>query len=1163
MVFINNKRIEVYYLDTDKSVLERIAGEFNTLPDFVRLKNPITSENNKADDILKFVKDASFEELKDKYGKPSVFITKTWLAFNINFNKEELDNIIIDEVGSSMVSNDYFKNKEAFNTFWNKKEAWRKDIENKIDINKKRTEKLRTMYKTFEKIGEDGWVYTNFTSEKITISSELNTFSTTSIELFNSILLNEKIPFATYKDYFKILKEFTPPTNWAKESETLQIKMYNKKNINDISNAENYMDVNIDDNNILQAKLNTTRDNIVKEDLISNILGIFQEEKIEIINTKETELAGYFYFPKVYFNTYVFSDLCMNDIFFSALIDIDESIKPTKKKGNEDNLPWLYLTFTHELTGTITASVSQKFVDRSMLIMKDTDDEIFSQNSPYIRVRVKGTSIQRINIFIDIFSKLLVIYDNNYADIVKYYKKFIPDFGIVKQEEIILKKKEQLKAPDVFISSYSRQCEILPIVIDKSETKEYEEKGLQVIKFPRDKPIDASAEKFPSDGTNQKYYVCLDPVKKYPGIQQNKLANSSYYPFVPCCFRTDQTEKKTGIYTKYYKGIVNASTKTKQQQQLISTDKILKNDQLGQLPSNIEKIFRIIEPDLSIKFVRLGMFRNTNSFINAIATGMFEKTRILNIKDEAGREKKLEEIRTTFLDEKIIPLCKQSLYDFTMEEIRSLIKNNSVYLSPLYFCQLLESYFQCTIYLFDKEGLVLPRHVQGYYTLENKNRPTILVYQNKGSESDHAKYPQCELIIRWNTDEPDLDNNTNYFYDSTDKISIKFKSFFNIVNKAYTLNREINPIKIPDLKNAKEQLIDVYGKCRRIDYGTITVFFDPLPPLGLKITSSPVKEVSYQQAEEFIRTIGGSIMFQKVNNNKTMEIAFSYKSIKGSIPIIPINPISDLPIIAENVLYKETTSKYETFIENKKNSRYITEYTYWLFSKYLEEKKVQVSDKVFNSFYDDKMIIIPNKKYSNIKRTFSLESPVLKNGKLITVSEDMGKSLIFMLRLYYSHYPQKLINYKNNLTITEYYMDVDDFEKHSSQIVLRGEDSVYKWLSEFKILYHLTEEILIGTTSPYFFTNSLISDKIFLAKNANSLESALGVAYCWYNKGYAPSGEPPTKEKPYSFTLYSYKNAYDIEKFKIKGTMSVEKELRILGYKLNNLPFFTVLLDLE
>ena len=159
-----------------------------------------------------------------------------------------------------------------------------------------------------------------------------------------------------------------------------------------------------------------------------------------------------------------------------------------------------------------------------------------------------------------------------------------------------------------------------------------------------------------------------------------------------------------------------------------------------------------------------GVHRNKNSFISVIMEALNDETAILDIEGEDARDDALMEERISLATKTTVPLCRQELYDATIDEIISLLKDKKesesetelpseqyVYFDPKLFIHLLEDRFECNIFLFSKqimEGeMVLPRHLQAYYKHRNKKR-CIYVYEHMGSESDHAKYPQCELIVK-------------------------------------------------------------------------------------------------------------------------------------------------------------------------------------------------------------------------------------------------------------------------------------------------------------------------------------------------------------------------------------------------------------------------------
>jgi hypothetical protein len=109
---------------------------------------------------------------------------------------------------------------------------------------KSETAKYVELYNTFDEI-EDGLVYTEFKTERVMLNISVNLQDITLLELFNHLVLCEEIPFATCKNYYKILKDYVPPEEWAISTEDkILLKMYEKQII-DTEKQKDYTDVNV------------------------------------------------------------------------------------------------------------------------------------------------------------------------------------------------------------------------------------------------------------------------------------------------------------------------------------------------------------------------------------------------------------------------------------------------------------------------------------------------------------------------------------------------------------------------------------------------------------------------------------------------------------------------------------------------------------------------------------------------------------------------------------------------------------------------------------------------------------------------------------------------------------------------------------------------------
>lgn len=1165
MVRLNGEKFKIYTLDTKNTILFRIAKILKTAPSYLVFEDKdidfFKAKNIKVFDVIsviKKLKDVDFNKflLENNINNPEE-ISKLWIVFNKEFEKlVSYNEIILTQYGQQFVNDGYFKTLDDFNQFWNNKENFKDQITSNIDMNLLEAEKYDELYEIFDNIDE-GKVYTDLKVERVKLDIITN-LKISLLEIFNSLILNESIPFATCKEYYKILKDFIPPDDWSKSSDETLLMKINDKVIVDKNKIKDYIDavISIEDEKIKTVvKLISERGYLTKESFLQRFSEVFNGiGKIEFESIKELEVAGLFYFPELVLNMYVLSDLIMNNRIFYSIININESEKTTKRKG-DGSQSWLYIYFNHPNTGIIGASIIQKVVDRSDPEMRNQNSNVFPHNSPYVRIRAKGRDKKSIIEFQKIFSKLLEIYDTKHNEIVEFYEKYIPNFGEIALPDIPLKRKEyEMVAPEVFVKNYSRTCppERIPTIIDKDKSKQFKKNGFQVMKFPRDVQ---STNSLNSDGINQHYYVCENKDYPFPGLRINNLANNEDYPYVPCCFKVDQN-KKGGVFRHYYNG-EELEIKEKKQQELIITNKILGNSKYGQLPPNLSKFFETIDSEDDYKYIRMGVYRNPSSFLNAVMTALHMETNILDYSNEDKRNKKLEEIRNILASKEICPLARQCAYTYTYKSLSEKLKNMDDYFDPKLFVQMLETYFKCTIFLFNDESLMLPRYTQNYYKNKSNNR-CIFIYEHWGSESDHAKYPQCELIIKWHTQES---TNQKIIFED-DKISKKISKIFKLINNSYSLDKHIDEIIFPLKIDIISQKIDSYGKTRclecKLKDELLYILVDPIPPLAINEKKEMiVTGCNIKTALKIIEPL-----FQTIIDSKVMEIIGKIGNVNVIIPVKPSNPLENIPISNSGLHYIEgTASELSVFNKNKKMARYLVEYTFWMFSNFLNKiESKEITDEILSKFAKKNIVIDPNFEYTKIPKNFSLSSNILKNGKLVLPSEDGIKRLMYTLKLYSMRDTQTLINYYLKENIVNYYVDITDFDSFSNQVILQGEDSIEKWIQESRFVFKMFNNVAIGYNLPYFYMNEKIEDKVFLAQNTDSLTKALIIASTWEQKGYNPVSVKNEEGINYGFNLYTYGNN-EMLKTIVKGKK--QSNFNILGYTIKETPFYTVLLNLD
>ena len=622
----------------------------------------------------------------------------------------------------------------------------------------------------------------------------------------------------------------------------------------------------------------------------------------------------------------------------------------------------------------------------------------------------------------------------------------------------------------------------------------------------------------------------------------------------------------------YFDEDVNV-TKPGVQRQFITTGRVLPPKFYGFLPDDLAKSFELFVKDDSLKILRKGIYKTSSSLLECVISAIWEETYqdFYKLNSDEKCHKYLMKLRAEMATKILASTCRQEMYDFTTDEIIEGLRNPKVYLDPSYFVHLLEVYFDCTIYIFSRPKntletkLIIPRHLQGYYRNKTEKR-TIFIYEHWGNKADNLTMPHCELIVQ---SVKGKDDETTDIFNWNDNISVAVDRVFQKMNNYYSLNTHIDDIVFP-YENVNiqwvSQSIDSYGKCRLLNFiykksimGTILT--KPIVPLLLEENNIwVVNPINNTIAMEIIRELGIQITKQNVVNYFTKGYTGILGNVEITIPVLESIPDTDIPKFEQGIGYPESnTSILDQYNKYKKLARYITEYLLWLYSKFLNETGKSISLETMLEFQQQYIEINSDWNYDGfVGKLFDMDNRVLMNNKkLVVKSEETLKRLMYVLRINIAKIP----NYYKKIMIENYYKDIIDFDEYQFQIILQGENSVQKWISEHNSKNKLYNYIEPNLEIPYFFKNSLIEEQIFLAQNTNSLTKALHIWKTWKNKQYNIGNDTgdDTGDDTANYILYSYKTPTDIIKYRVGNPT---QNIRIVGYKVDDRSLFTILLPL-
>lgn len=789
MVLVYKKDIPIYNLDSLESFKSRIAYVFNTIPDMVYI-----SENNlvNLDKLEIFVPyklikkekgqdiDHVFSLVPLKFRNSLDKIDFVKLYILVNYGKEKIENIDSTKV----ISLDYFISEnipeETFTItsfMKNELESYKKDLDRKIKLNSKKAQDFEKFNEFI--LSEPESEYSDFTifGKEIVFETDYEIENNELVNVFNNIVLTKNFLLCFYKSFIKINTQYkninintefiestltTSSSNYKKNKKDYVYILINKNTILnkptdeiDWINSSFYLKMEVQNGKLVFIS-NVTK-NLDEKKIIDEVLSLFPKTKIKITKTLEKDINGVFYIIDKEFNNYIFSEMVLNEFPFNILLNKREREKTTKKKKG------LYMYFKNPKSNTITpfSIISKKVSQNDPELLTIKDDKILKiltqKDTTYIRVYVPKISKDDIELFMSIFSKLISLYYKNKKEVIKFYKEYFPKFSASVTYVEPKKTKEKIflrqQLPQIFTEVYTRKCQKSPTIIKREELEEDDLKKLnklQTIVFPREGEGDPKLVR---------EYACLDKNFKYPGVKENTTGNSDIYPVVPCCYEKDQTSKK--LFKDYFSGKKIVIEKQLETQLEIKTNKFVSWSNVGTLDYMplLSKLFEDIDPEYVYK--RVGVSDSKSSFLECLFSAL---TNIYSKLNEDERKEKTESIRKNLIEKysqvvkNPLSLCKQTLYDKDYDEIKQILTDPEIYLSPHFFTPLFEEMFKVNIYLFGKSGgskddkdeytLQLPRSEKGYIKYDKTYDKSIYILENFGSESDKFYFPRCELLVR-------------------------------------------------------------------------------------------------------------------------------------------------------------------------------------------------------------------------------------------------------------------------------------------------------------------------------------------------------------------------------------------------------------------------------
>ena len=875
---------------------------------------------------------------------------------------------------------------------------------------------------------------------------------------------------------------------------------------------------------LVESNITDKEGQLNEKDILKRVLSCFTVPVKLLKQGIEKQIQSEFYIPQQLVEFPILKDMFFNNSLFKKFLQLDERLSIYKYKKN------MYFYFTPDKneskTKYIACSLIQKKVEKIDIKIIAKNPNKLIVGSYYLQLKILKCDNQKDSEhFKNIICKYIGYYNNSKNKVIKEYKeilgasrirdetsssknykieKLLEDEKQFKEQKRYIRQKQLLKDidPVQFIPGYARICEkkYAPKILNETEIETYFgdnaseqniEKRKHMMLYPKTQ-----------EEGKQYYYSCMDNKNNhlYPGLQRNYLDNFDKFPVVPCCFVTDQSSKSDSSFDLYF-GDKNMNFEQMKEYfiekdttdiatHIITTQKFIPSGRFGVLPKDIISFLHSIDP--VHQYYRKGSIRSVDSVIDALLYVRKSDYEDYSMNEKNNYIKQIKERMIKLIQDNNISYLQES-YNINMLQI---LGDNS-YINPHIFYPILQYIFKCNIILFTRnqqnpDGILsCPYFDKEYLKFEpNNTQKFVLIYEHMGSETDNAKYPQCEIIFK--------------HHESTISPTFKYNDFIQNINNCFYQMYPVKLFKPIDILfknyNIENYGIDEFGKTVYLHLKknkSIYLITNPLPNLDLDIPQTIISfskfnkfndtKLAYEfgkneniQLTSFIKN-GIFYGFQGTIDYLTFYIPTLPTKTTGNVPDKDIN----FPIIDEK--NQISINKLEVYNEYKNISRLLVEYFYYLFSIDYNLYKPQFVDQEYIKNFIDRNVSVKNTQidYTNLlnnSRVFNVDIFKKSNNnikyELPIENNKILNKLIYNLKLKLDREYLKLFNYNNLQYIPSSYSEVDDFKisLENNNIVIKGKYPMIQWIKATKNNYNVYDFVQLPRISVYNEINNILDD---------------------------------------------------------------------------------------
>lgn len=894
----------------------------------------------------------------------------------------------------------------------------------------------------------------------------------------------------------------------------------------------------------------------LKETLQTFIMDILVPNKeYEILKSDSgTKVKGSYYIINKYFQKELLLDAIMNDPLFSVPLFVDERTKVTKQQTR------LYMYFKSNVTGLVSFSLLNQVVlsDNDPLLRLFKRGRIGTQ---YIKIRISSINNKNdIPFFKTQLNKLLSVFFTNERALFDIYKHYIKKFmlggqGIVQDSECepeseltkegkpkkIVKFKGSTntlaqQVPELFLPLYSRRCAKAPRIVSEEEAVEIE-KTMQTMAYP----VKGEGNIKPS------IYSCdLHKTHPYPGLRMNKLKNADTFQYLPCCYATNQRDRKGSPYDNYFLG---GAPVDKTDHELYKTARIVPNNIFGSLPPNIEKCFKDLLQDSKERYFRFGITYGPNSVIDCVARA---------VGSPDTRAGYIASLRSRMASDEFLGVSRQETFDLPLNLVKDWISDPSLYFDPKHFIRILEEFFDVSIFLFERSvgdctltrengrlslqfeyigesvqrlssggQISIPNHsTVGSYLLKPLKDRVMFIYIHNGSDVDDKTHPQCETIVKFEHGFPQRAGSRSQqqlFARGSAEVS-------NIASMFRALTLQYEPVKSLDVSRAdlrlEKQFIDKSGKTRLLyaswskkteaktleeflsKSSLFTIITEPIAPLNIPIWYSTDSDglcipMLHKNSEaeitpltvDLVNTVKETFNLTYHNASFNDYLCDASDYLMGYIGNVHVRIYVERREGKRRRSVRRRESRLEAYNKQRRLARVFFEFVMVQFARFLKTQG-RAPLSVSSAMFWEMVVIDTNHSYvlPDVKIPYlSIFDSVFKDrdDKLIFTSDKLLQRVSYNVELT-AFRKRSVVDAMADQNIAHsYFENVSDFEKGENYFILRDTEVFLSFVLKLR-----QGEILQNKLEPFqgskFFSSEVIENgKIFSVRCFGNIDEAI------------------------------------------------------------------------